>query len=73
MREEPDQGIPLPNEHELTYIYIKTELEKEGIEVQRISVDDTITTDKEVPEEIKSRIHEYAADKGIIIKFITSE
>ena len=73
MREEPVQSFPLPNEYELAYIYIKTELEKVGIDVQRISIDDTITTDKEVPEEIKSRIREYAADKGITIKFKTSE
>jgi hypothetical protein len=73
MREEPVQTFPLPNEHELAYIYIKTELENEGIEVQRISIDDTITTNKEVPEKIKSRIREYAADKGITVKFLTSE
>jgi len=73
MREEPVQSFPLPNEHELAYIYIKTELEIAGIEVQRISIDDTITTDKEVPEEIKSRIYEHAADKAITVKFITSE
>jgi len=73
MIEEPVQSFPLLNEHELAYIYFKTELEIAGIEVQRISIDDTITTDKEVPEEIKSRIHEYAADKGITVKFITSE
>lgn len=73
MREEPDQGILLPTEHELAWIYIKAELESAGIEVQRISVDDTITTNKEVPEEIMSRIREYAADKGITLKFVTSE
>lgn len=72
MREEPDQGIPLPNEHELAYIYIKSELENEGIEVQRIGIDDTITTNKQVPEEIKLRIREYAADKGITVAFKVS-
>jgi hypothetical protein len=73
MIEEPVQSFPPPNELEIYYIYIKTELENAGIEVQRISIDDTITTDKEVPEEIKSRIYEYASDKGIIVKFTTSE
>lgn len=73
MREEPVRIFSLPNEHELAYIYIKTEIENAGIEVQRISIDDTVTTDKEVPEEVKSRIHEFAADKGITVKFKTSE
>ncbi|HUV62712.1 MAG TPA: hypothetical protein VMW24_02380 [Sedimentisphaerales bacterium] len=70
MREEPVQNFPLPNEHELAHIYIKSELENAGIEVQRISIDGTITTDKEVPEEIKSRLREYAADKGITVTFL---
>ncbi len=73
MREEQVKTFPLPNEHELAYIYIKTEIENVGIEVQRISIDDTVTTDKEIPEEVKSRIHEFAADKGIAVKFKTSE
>jgi len=72
MREEQVKTFPLPNEHELAYIYIKTEIENAGIEVQRISVDDTVTTDEEVPEEVKSRIREYAADKGITVKFEVS-
>jgi hypothetical protein len=72
MRDEPYQSFPLPNEHELDYIYIKTELENEGIEVQRISIDDTINTNKKVPEEIKSHIREYAADKGITVAFKVS-
>ena len=73
MIEEPVQSFPPPNEPETFYIYIKTELENAGIEVQRISIDDTITTDKEVPEKIKSRISEFATDKGITIKFKISE
>jgi len=72
MREEPVQSFPLPNECELAYIFIKTELENAGIEVQRTSVDDTITTNKEVPEELKSRVCECAADKGITLKFRVS-
>ena len=72
MMEEPIKEFPLPNEYDTYYIYIKTEIEKAGIEVQRISIDDTITTDKEVPEEIKSKIKDYANDKGIAIKFKVS-
>jgi len=69
MNEEPVQSFPLPNVYELVHIYIKSELENVGIELQRIGADDTITTDKEVPEDVKSRIREYAADKGITVTF----
>lgn len=72
MREEQFTSYSLPNEYELFYNYIKTVIEKEGIEVHRFSIDDTVTTNKEVPEEIKSRIREYAAYKGIPIKFEVS-
>jgi hypothetical protein len=79
MIEEPIQSFPLPNQLELAHVYIKTELESAGIEVQRISIDHpapidcvVITTDREVPEEIKSRIREYAADKGITVRFEVS-
>jgi hypothetical protein len=72
MIEEPVQSFPLPNVYQLVHIYIKSELEDAGIEFQRFSADDTITTDKEVPEDVKSRIREYATDKGIIIKFEVS-
>lgn len=72
MREEPDEGIALPNGDELAWIYIESEIEIAGIQVQQISADDTITTDREVPEEIMSRICEYAADKGITIRFRVS-
>ena len=72
MIEEQVQNFPLPNEYKLFYINIKTELENKGIEVQRISIDDTIITNKEVPEDIKSKIREYADDKGIPIKFKVS-
>jgi hypothetical protein len=73
MMEEPVQSFPLPNVYQLVHIHIKSELEEAGIELQRFSADDTITTDKEVPEKIKSRIREYAANKGITVKFETSE
>jgi hypothetical protein len=73
MIEDQVESFPPPNEHEGDYIYIKTEIENAGIEVQRISIDGTITTNKEVPEETKSRIREYAADKGINLTFVTSE
>jgi hypothetical protein len=72
MIEEPVQSFPPPNELSTHYTYIKTELENAGIEVQQIGIDDTITTDKEVPEDIKSSIREYAADKGISVKFEVS-
>ena len=42
MIEESIHSFPPPNELETYYIYIKTEIENAGIEVQRISVDDTI-------------------------------
>ena len=73
MREEPVQSFPLPNEHELVHTYIKTELENEGIELQQINIDGIVTTNKKVPEEIMSRICQYAANKGITVKFLTSE
>jgi hypothetical protein len=73
MTEEPVQSFPLPNVYELVHIYIKSELENAGIELQRISIDGSVTTNKEVPEETKSRLREYAADKGIIVKFLTSD
>jgi hypothetical protein len=73
MSEELVRSFPLPDQLELACRYIKSELESAGIEVQRISIDDTITTDKEVPEGIRSRICEYAADKGITVTFLTSE
>ncbi len=69
MSEELVRSFPLPNERELAYIFIKTELEKAGIEVQRISIDDTVTTNKEVPEKLASRLREFAADKGITATF----
>ena len=73
MVEESINSFPSPIDPIRDWDYIKTEIEKHGIEVHRISADDTITTDKEVPEEIKSLIHEYATDKGITVKFKTSE
>jgi hypothetical protein len=69
MIEDQIESFPLPNEHKLVWIYIKTELEKAGIEVHQIGIDNTVTTDKEIPEKLLSQLREYAADKGIIAEF----
>jgi hypothetical protein len=76
MKEEPIP--PLPNKHELIHGDIESELRNKGIVLQEIgtgtdATTTTVTTDKEVPEETKSRIREYAADKGIAVRFLTSE
>jgi hypothetical protein len=80
MSEEQVKSFPLSNEYELIHIDIKTELEREGIELQRFGIDGpetidriVVTTDKEVPEEVKSRLREITADKGINVKFLTSD
>jgi hypothetical protein len=75
MREEPPQSFPLPNDAELTHVYIESELKKAGINLQRISVDDkviTITTDKKIPKKTMSNIREDAAYHGFTTKFLTS-
>ncbi len=74
MREESPQSFPRPeqNNAELVHVYVKSELEKAGIALQQISKDGSITTNKQVPEEIKSKILQFAAPKGITIKFLTS-
>lgn len=79
MIEEQVKSFPLPNEYELVHIGIKSELEREGIELQRIGIDGpvtidriVVTTDKEVPEKIMSRIREFAEDKGITVRFKVS-
>ncbi len=74
MNEEPIQ-FPLPNPVDLISTYIESELTKAGITVQRIGTgitdkNITVTTDKEVPEEIKSSIRKYAEYKGFIIEFL---
>jgi len=72
MREESTHNIPQENVHELVHVYIASELEKARIEIRQINIDGTLTTDKTVPEETMSSIREYAASKGITIKFLTS-
>lgn len=72
MMEEPIKEFPLPNEYELVQIYIKSELENAGIELQQFTIDDTVITNKEVPKDVKSKIWDYANDKGIDIKFKVS-
>ena len=74
MREESPQSFPCPeqNNAELVHVYIESELKKVGIELQQININGTVTTDKNVPEEIMSSIRQYAASKGITIEFLTS-
>ena len=68
--------IPIPNPIELIGITILTVLMKAGIPVRQYGGDSlksnfTVTTDKEVPEEIKSSISEYAKAYGFTIEFKT--
>ncbi len=75
MNEEPNQ-FPLPNPVELIQTNIESELTKAGITIQRIGAgitekNFTVTTDKEVPEEIKSSIRKYAENYDFIIEFLT--
>ncbi len=77
MAEESPQSFPRQNDVELLCGSIKSELEKARITLQWINKDlrnntCTVTTDEEVPEEIKSNICHDAACKGITIKFLTS-
>ena len=72
MREEYPESFPQQNDFELVHVYVESELKKVGIELQQINIDGTVTTDKEVPEEIVSSIRQYAANKGITIEFLTS-
>jgi hypothetical protein len=73
MSEENCRNFSLPNDSELFWIYAKTEIENTSIDVHRITADDTIITGKEVPEDVKRRIREYAVDKGIDVKFKISK
>lgn len=78
MNEEPIQ-FPRANdklkEIEIILNYIKLELQKKEITAQLgkdISNKNlTVTTDKEVPEEIKSSIRKYAENYDFIIEFLT--
>jgi len=77
MREESPQSFPLPNPVELVHIYIRSELQKAGITLQRINIDIlnkicSVMSDKKVPEGIMSNIRNYAGSKGITMKFLTS-
>lgn len=78
MREESPHSFPRPeqNNAELVHGYIESELKKEGISLQRINILNktfTVTTDMDVPEEVKSNICQYSAYKGITVKFQTRE
>ena len=77
MTEEYPQSFPLPQQNDVQLVCndIKLTLEREGIDSQRIIIDGiviTVSTDKKVPEEIKSSIRQHAAYKGITINFLTS-
>jgi hypothetical protein len=77
MTEESIPDFPQPNPYELVGLYIRSELEKAGTTLQMINIDFlkktcTLTTDIDVPENIKSNICRYPACKGITIEFLTS-
>ena len=69
MKEDSQQNFPQQNNSELVHVYVKTELEKAGIALQQINIDGSVTTNEQVPEEIKSKIQQFAARKDIVIKF----
>lgn len=76
MNEESPQSFPLPSPVLLIGTIVMADLIKAGIKVQQYGGDGlkknfTVTTDKEVPEEIKSSIREYAENYGFTIKFLT--
>ncbi|MHC4283576.1 MAG: hypothetical protein ACYSWZ_11480 [Planctomycetota bacterium] len=78
MAEESIQEFQRQNPYELIEIYIKTELEKTGIALERFNIDIqsntcTATTDKEVPEEIIPNLREHVENKGLTIKFLHSQ
>jgi hypothetical protein len=66
----PHKFIPYSNV-ELVYAYVKTLLDKNKIILQKTVVNGEIVTDKEVPDNIKSDIEQYASAKGVSIKFVT--
>jgi len=62
----------------LVHVMIESELQQVGISLQRSEVDTDfknylVTTDKKVPDEVISKICQYAAYKGMAVKFRTSE
>ena len=74
MTEESPQAFPEPHAAELIHVYIKSELEKAGIDLQKIGIIDrtvTVTTDTKVPEEIISSMREHVGPKGFTINFLT--
>ena len=78
MREEALHSFPRPeqNDIELVHVYIESILKKEGISLKRVGMQNktcTITTDIDVPEEVKSNIYQYSTYKGITVKFQTRE
>lgn len=78
MATESSKWYPNPSKAELLSVHIKTTLEQAGFEVLKLdgrSKDSwTVTTDKDVPEEIKSNIREYAGSFisiGVSVNFVT--
>jgi len=62
------------NDIHLVHMIIKSDLQQAGISLKRIGFDFkyskyNVTTDKNIPEKIKSRICQYAKDKGMTIHF----
>jgi len=70
MEEEFPQDFPLSENAEIVFNCIKCDLEKAGIKIINSNIDGTITTDKEVPEDIKRNIVKLP---GVKIKFLTSK
>ena len=75
MSESGEFPKPTDNDDELVNVYIQSELDKVGININRIGTDSTdrtvvtVITDKDVPKETKSNTRLYAADKGRTIEF----
>lgn len=78
MSESGEFPKPTDNDDELVHVYIKSELDKVGININRIGTDSTdrtvvtVITDKDVPKTTKSNTRLYAADKGMTIDFQTA-
>jgi hypothetical protein len=71
MEEELPQYLPPPDNAELVFGCIECDLETAGIKILNSNIDGTITTDKEVPEDIKENIVRLAGGYGFNIKFLT--
>jgi len=78
MSESGEFPKPTDNDDELVHVYIQSELDKVGININRIGTDSTdrtvvtVITDKDVPKATKSNTRLYAADKGRTIEFQTA-